>query len=45
MLLFAQPASRIVLLTTDDLIQDTDGQALIHLGDHRPRPPNRSPTC
>lgn len=33
MLLFAQPASRIVLLTTDDLIQDTDGQALIHLGD------------
>ncbi len=33
MLLFAQPASRIALLTTDDIIQDTDGQVLIHLGD------------
>lgn len=33
MLLFAQPASRIVLLTTDDISQDTDSQVLIHLGD------------
>jgi hypothetical protein len=33
MLLFAQPASRIVLLTTEDLIQDADGQVLIRLGD------------
>ncbi|GAA1441901.1 hypothetical protein GCM10009602_17850 [Nocardiopsis tropica] len=33
MLLFARPASRIVLLTTEDLIQDADGQVLIRLGD------------
>lgn len=33
MLLFAQPASRIVLLTTDDLTRDINGQVLIRLGD------------
>lgn len=33
MLLFAQPASRIVLLSTDDIVQDTDGQVLIRLGE------------
>ncbi|GAA3740399.1 hypothetical protein HDA32_002633 [Spinactinospora alkalitolerans] len=33
MLLFAQPASRIVLLTTEDLTQDANGQVLIRLGD------------
>lgn len=33
MLLFAQPASRIVLLTTDDITKDTGGQVFIRLGD------------
>ncbi|WP_201776584.1 site-specific integrase [Allosalinactinospora lopnorensis] len=32
MLLYAQPASRIVLLTTDDITQD-DGQVFIRFGD------------
>ncbi|GHC81272.1 hypothetical protein GCM10007079_20910 [Nocardiopsis terrae] len=41
MLLFAQPASRIVLLAKDDIIQDTDGQVLIRLGD--PPPPVSGP--
>jgi len=33
MLLDAQPASRIVRLTVDDIIRDDDGQVLIRLGD------------
>lgn len=33
MLLYAQPASRIVRLTVDDIIQDGAGQVLIRLGD------------
>ncbi|WP_214414175.1 hypothetical protein [Sphaerisporangium fuscum] len=33
MLLYAQPASRIVRLTLDDIVHDSDGQVLIRLGD------------
>jgi integrase len=33
MLLYAQPASRIVRLTVDDIVQDNDGQVLVRLGD------------
>jgi integrase len=33
MLLYAQPASRLVRLTTDDILQDNDGHVLIRLGD------------
>jgi hypothetical protein len=45
MLLYAQPASRIVRLTIDDIIQGDDGQVLVRLGDPPTRHPSRSPPC
>ena len=46
MLLYAQPLSRVLRLTTSDITRSDDGQTCRSASATRPRPsPNPSPTC